>query len=171
MGLDPDADGVLTDAELAQLQGFDMRWIAGFAGDAYLDQNGAPVPLSGPQQPTARVIGGRIVTTHLRRLARSLDPAAGPLVIRVHDPTYDTAYDSVMPVLFTNRGDCDAALILPDETAANTALSAALAALGPTQTLEDAGVDAAAAIGGAFAQQVVVTCGPWGRAGPSGGLV
>ena len=96
MGLDPDADGVLTDAELAQLQGFDMRWIAGFAGDAYLDQNGAPVPLSGPQQPTARVIGGRIVTTHLRRLARPLAPAAGPLVIRVHDPTYDTAHDSVM---------------------------------------------------------------------------
>lgn len=160
MGLDPDADGVLTTSELATLNGFDMRWIAGFEGDSYLEQQGRAAMLSGPQQPTASVIGGHIVTTHVRRLSAPLDPANGPLMIRIYDPTYYTAYDIAMPVLFTTRNDCDAALLLPDETVANKALAAALAALGPTQTLEDAGVDTAAAIGGIFAQQVVVTCGP-----------
>ena len=159
-GLDPDADGTLTPEELAQLQGFDMRWIPGFDGDLYLEQAGAPVPLSGPLDGTAMVIAGRIVTTHRRTLTDPVDPAAGPLSLKVYDPTYYTAYDIVMPVLFVGRDDCDAVLKLPDETAANATLSRALAALGPSQTLEDAGVDVSTAIGGAFAQQVVVTCRP-----------
>lgn len=158
MGLDPDADGRLTAVEVAALQGFDMRWIEGFEGDLYLQQGARGLQLSGPQAPTAAVIGGRIVTTHLRRVDPPADPAEGPVVIRVYDPTYYTAYDITVPVLFLGREDCDAALVLPDETQANAALAAALAALGPTQTLEDAGVDVSTAIGGAFAQQVVVTC-------------
>ena len=161
LGLDPDADEVLTAAELARLQGFDMQWMAGFEGDTYLQQGTRMVKLGGPLSPDAKVIGGHIVTTHLRRVlpaAAPVDPADGPLVIRVYDPTYCTAYEITLPVLFIGRQDCDAKLVLPDETAANAALAAALSALGPTQTLEDAGVDVAAAVGGAFAPQVTVTC-------------
>ncbi|MEC9104101.1 MAG: DUF1007 family protein, partial [Pseudomonadota bacterium] len=35
MGLDEDADGILAPGELAQLDGWDMKWIEGYAGDLY----------------------------------------------------------------------------------------------------------------------------------------
>lgn len=48
-GLDPDGDGVLTEAETAALTGFDMQWDEGFAGDTYLLADGRDLAL-GPHR-------------------------------------------------------------------------------------------------------------------------
>ena len=36
LSLDPDFDGILTDAELEELDGYDLNWMEGFAGDLYV---------------------------------------------------------------------------------------------------------------------------------------
>ena len=68
-GLDPDADGVLTEAETAALQGFDMAWEPGFPGDTYAFAGERAVELSGPRDGVARYEGGQIISSHIRDLA------------------------------------------------------------------------------------------------------
>ena len=64
--VDQDYDGKLTPEEEARLAGFDMQWVEGFNGDLEATLDGAPLVLSGPLEPTARIEGGRVITTHLR---------------------------------------------------------------------------------------------------------
>ena len=76
MSLDPDYDGVLTEAELAQLQGFDMQWMEGYAGDLYLTVAGQPVPL-GPPEPRPEgqpldLVEGPLQQLHHRRQETAL---------------------------------------------------------------------------------------------------
>jgi len=41
LGVDADYDGVLTEADLELLAGFDMNWIEGYNGDLVGEQSGA----------------------------------------------------------------------------------------------------------------------------------
>ena len=151
-GLDPDGDGALTEAEAATLSGFDMDWAEGFAGDTYLLHGDVPLPLGPPQDWTARVVQGRIITTHLRQLAAPIAPGTAPLVVQVYDPGYYTAYTIATTPLIRGRNDCTAEVYGPDVAAADAALTAAI---------EELSGDAEAdfpAVGAAYAEEVRLIC-------------
>lgn len=146
-GLDPDGDGSLTPEETAALQGFDMSWEPGFAGDTYAFAGDRAVTLSGPRDGVARYEGGRIVSSHIRDLA---EPVGGLLVVKNYDPTYYTEY-TIREVLAEG---CGTEIIAPDLTEAERELQAALAAI-PADVDVEMGFPE---VGAVFAQEVRVTC-------------
>lgn len=91
LGLDPDGDGVLTPAEEAALQGFDAEWEPGFDGRLYLragqETGQEPVALEPPRGFGAAYRDGRLISRHVRPLARPLE-GARPLVVQVYDPEF-----------------------------------------------------------------------------------
>lgn len=152
-GLDTDGDGTLTDAESATLRGFDMQWDAGFAGDTYLLQGDQPLGLGRPQDWTAAVVAGRIVTTHLRPLETPVAPGALPVVVQVYDPGYYTAYALSADPVIRGREGCVAEVYGPDLDAAQEALQAAMKEL--------SGLDLEQgfpAVGQNYAEEVRLTC-------------
>ncbi len=160
MGLDPDADGTLTAAEAARLDGFDMKWQAGFAGDLYALQNAQALALTGPMEHAARFQNGRIVTTHLRAFTPRIEVGSDPVILQVYDPTYYTAYSITIEPKIEGRADCTAAIFVPQATAASDELKAALAELNAVETLDDLGLDSIPAIGASLAEEVRLTCDP-----------
>lgn len=147
-GLDPDGDGSLTAEETAALQGFDMGWEPGFAGDTYAFAGARAVALSGPRDGVARYEGGQIVSSHIRDLA---EPVAGLLVVKNYDPTYYTEY-TIREVVAEG---CATEIVAPDLTEAERELQAALAAI-PADVDVEMGFPE---VGAVFAQEVRVTCG------------
>lgn len=90
MGLDPDADGVLTEAELQAVKGFDLNWVEGFEGDLYaVGANGEPLRLEAPVATQTVLENGMLVSGHVRRFS---EPVSA-LTLRAYDPTFYTAYD------------------------------------------------------------------------------
>ena len=123
MGLDADADGKLTEAELDELFGFDLvHWPEGFEGDLYLYSNGDKIEMPRPRPIGIAVEDGRIVATHFREIPRV--PTDG-LEIMQYDPTYYVAYDVSQGVSFTDPA-CTAQVADPDPTVAEEALAEAL---------------------------------------------
>ncbi len=93
MGLDPEADGVLTEAELDQLRGFDLvEWPDWFEGDLYLVNGEETAEIGLPTATGIAVEEGRIVASHRRDVAPF--PAEGT-VIEAYDPTFYVAYELV----------------------------------------------------------------------------
>ncbi len=119
MGLDPDGDGDLTEAELAQLKGFDLvEWPEGFEGDLYFYRDGVQIPLDHPEPAKVAVTDGRIIATH----TRSLNPTpADGLHILQYDPTYYVAYNLSGGVHIP--APCTAAITPPDPDDATEALA------------------------------------------------
>ena len=96
MGLDPDGDGQLTEAELKRLWGFDLvEWPEGFEGDLYIHAGGQKIALDHPVPTGIRVEAGRIVATHTRSFGPV--PADG-LRVEPYDPTYYVDYTLAGPV-------------------------------------------------------------------------
>ncbi|MEP3686827.1 MAG: DUF1007 family protein [Sulfitobacter dubius] len=153
-GLDPDYDGVLTQAEVASLNGFDMQWIEGFNGDTVLLEGGEEVALSGPQDVETRFADGRIITSHLRAVEDPA-PAADGLVIKPYDPTYYTAYEVTQKVTIQGSDTCRARVKMPDMNADLRALQQDLSALDANTDPSDVGLPE---IGEALANEVVITC-------------
>lgn len=154
-GLDADHDGAATTEETAQLQGFDMKWEPGFPGDTYLLSGDVEHKLSGPSDWTASYQGGRLTSTHLRRIAPALGLDA-PLKVQVYDPGFYTAYTIAFdPVLTGLPAGCAAQVFTPDRDAADERLLAALAEYGADEDVE---MDFPA-IGAAFSEEVRITCG------------
>ncbi len=156
-GLDPDFDGELTAAEQAELDGFDMNWLPGFAGDTHGLYNGAPVGLSGPQDFSASLKDGRITTVHVRTLDQPIEVGAEPVIFQAYDPEYYTAYTLSLPPVIEGREGCTAEVFVPAPTAQSQILLDALAEVGADETLADAGIPA---VGAQFAEEVRVTCAP-----------
>lgn len=152
-GLDPDFDGVLTEAELAEINGFDMAWQEGFLGDTYALLDEMPLALSGPTDWTVAYADGKLSSTHLRRLDVPVEVTEGPLLVQAYDPGYYTAY-AVTGATATGRDDCTVEIFEPDREAADQILQDALA--------EYSGGDAAEAsfpaVGSAYAEEARVTC-------------
>lgn len=147
-GLDPDADGVLTEAETAALQGFDMAWEPGFPGDTYAFAGERAVGLSGPRDGVARYEGGQIISSHIRDLA---EPVAGLLVVKNYDPTYYTEY-TIREIVAEG---CETEVIAPELTEAEREMQAMLAEI-PADVDVEMGFPE---VGALFAQEVRVTCG------------
>lgn len=153
LGLDPDFDGALTPEETAGLQGFDMQWDPGYAGDTHALRGDAPLALSGPAEWTAGYVEGRLTSTHLRRFDA---PVAmdQPLVVQVYDPSFYTAYSLLPEVRLTGAEGCTAEVFEPDRAAADARLEVAIEELAGSDDVEGA----FPAIGAAYAEEVRVTC-------------
>lgn len=152
--LDQDFDGVLTEAELAVLTGFDMQWAEGFNGDLEITQGGRVLNLSGPREATAQFKEGRIITTHLREV-NTEQQTGEPLYIRPYDETYYTAYDVTYPVRIVGTDACKARVEMPDINADLMELRKQIEALDMYVEPEEAGLPN---IGGLLATTVKVTC-------------
>ncbi|QBF32815.1 DUF1007 family protein [Thalassococcus sp. S3] len=113
-GLDNDYDGRLDDAEVGQLQGFDLNWIEGFEGDLYVTGPAGPITLGKPQGRGVRVEEARIISTHFRPLVQPQH--AADLIVQAYDPTFYTAYDLTRGV--ETEGPCDVEVTQPDLDAA-----------------------------------------------------
>jgi ABC-type uncharacterized transport system substrate-binding protein len=153
MGLDMDMDGVLSEDELKQLDGFDMRWDDGIAGDTYAQIGAKALHMSRPKDWTVAYKDTRITSTHYRSFDAPVAVGPDALTVQVYDETMYTAYALVYDTTFTGRSDCEAELVMPDLDAAQAKLAAAIAAL-PT----DVEVEYPA-LGADFAQGITVTCG------------
>ncbi|MCM2563843.1 DUF1007 family protein [Lutimaribacter sp. EGI FJ00015] len=147
MALDDDYDGVLTEAELEALHGFDMNWVEGFAGDLYASRSGGALVLGPPQPRGTEFADGKIVTRHYRPLA---DGTAQSVTLRAYDPTFYTAYDLTGGV-HAPEG-CEVAIEKPDLDSAYAEVEDQLEDLPPDP--EDY-----PAVGDLFADTVVVSCG------------
>ncbi len=151
MRLDPDLDGKLEPAELAQLQGFDMNWIEGFEGDLYLDADG-PIALSPPVPIETRLDGEKIVSVHRRPLAAPLTVNT-PVKVRPFDPGYFTAYAVTLDVGIEGRDGCEADLEVADFAAASDLLEELLFTVPQAQLEYDF-----PAVGEHFSDTVTLTC-------------
>lgn len=155
-GLDADHDGTASETERAALQGFDMQWIEGFAGDTYLHSGDRAVALGAPEDWTAEYRGGRLQSSHLRRIEPpvTLDR---PLRIEVYDPGYYSAYSIAYAPTFTPAlpAGCRFDLQKPDPAMVDRQLLEALSRYAPDQDVE---ADFPA-IGAKFAEALVITCG------------
>lgn len=152
-GLDNDADGVLRPDELGQLQGFDLAWTAGFAGDTYVTQGETELALGAPQHLVTEVDQGRILTRHRRQLAEPV--AVQDLALRAYDPTYYTAYAMTQGVVIegAEQGGCAAQVTPPDLDRAYTMVEELLYAM-PSSQAEEAYPE----VGAAFADTVQIIC-------------
>jgi ABC-type uncharacterized transport system substrate-binding protein len=151
LGMDPEMDGVLTEAELAALSGFDMHWDEGITGDTYALSGDTPLALSRPKDWTVAYDGTRLTSTHFRAFEAPV-PVDLPLLVQAYDATMYTAY-VLTGAIEAGRAGCQAEKVLPDLEAARAKLDAAIAAL-PT------GVEADfPALGADFAEGIRVTCG------------
>jgi ABC-type uncharacterized transport system substrate-binding protein len=148
MGLDSDHDGVLTAAELARLDGFDMQWIEGYAGDLFVHEGARALELGPPEPRRSAFEDGMITTSHFRAIKAA---GKGPFMIQAYDPTYYTAYDLGLGVGMANG--CTAEVIAPDIGAAETRLKAELAKLPKDAELNFPEV------GDVFAEKVMLRCG------------
>ena len=153
-GLDPDFDGALTPAETDSLQGFDMQWDPGYAGDTYALLGEVPLVLSGPSDWTTGYAEGRLTSTHLRRFDAPVVLSGSPLVVQVYDPSFYSAYSLTNDVRLTNGTGCSAQVFEPDRAAADARLQAAIDELAGSDDVEGA----FPAIGAAYAEEVRITC-------------
>lgn len=119
MGLDPDGDADLTEAELEQLFGFDLvEWPEGFEGDLYVYSNGEKIEMPHPRPIGIAVEDGFITATHYREIPPV--PTEGIEILQ-YDPTYYVAYDVSQGVTLTNP-DCTASVTDPNEEEAFAAV-------------------------------------------------
>ena len=154
-GMDADGDGALTPAEEAELTGFDAQWIAGFNGDLVATLDGQALKLSGPLEPTARMVAGQIVSSHLREVSGTPVMAGDVLSIKVFDETYYTAYALSLPVKLTNATGCDMLRVEPNVDVELSRMQTMLLDIDVDADLEEMDIPM---MGEAFATELVVTC-------------
>ena len=156
-GFDADFDGVLTDQESAALQGFDMGWDPGFAGDTYALSGVSPLILSAPQEWTADYVDGRIASTHVRQIEPPVLLSEQSLIVQVYDPGFYTAYHIDPATVLTGAAaGCSAQAFEPDLATADAILQAAIDEQAGSADVEGD----FPAIGAAYSEEVRVTCPP-----------
>ncbi len=158
LGLDQDYTGEIDDGERAELSGFDMNWVEGYAGDLFGFAGETPLELSGPQDWTADFTDGRITTTHRREIENGVDPAAGEIAFEVYDPTYYTEYRVAFDPVISGRDDCVARVDVPDRDAAEAMLQDKLDDM-IADGADTADIEAEfPEVGDAFAEEVRIAC-------------
>jgi ABC-type uncharacterized transport system substrate-binding protein len=152
--LDPDYDAVLTPEAVEALAGFDMQWDEGFPGDTYAFMADAALALERPTDWSADYAEGKITSTHVRRFQTPVAVAETPLIVKVYDPGFYTAYAVTGTPTLTGRDDCTVEVFTPDTDAADDALLALLAQMPTTADIEVAYPE----VGASYAQDIRVTC-------------
>jgi polyphosphate kinase len=153
--VDADGDGALTDAERTELTGFDADWVQGYAGDLEVMLDGQVLILSRPMEPTADMVDGRIISSHLREVTGTPKLSGDPVSFKAFDPSYYTAYDMTLPVTIAGRSDCKILRIEPDIDGQLAQMQAQLLTLDANADLEENDIPM---IGGDFATNIRVTC-------------
>jgi ABC-type uncharacterized transport system substrate-binding protein len=155
LGLDPDADGVLTEAEAAALAASVADWPPDFGGDLAVTANGAPVALAPRADHTVATDGTRIVETHTRPLAAPLDATAG-VTVENFDPYYYVAY-AILPDVAVTGGACSATVVPADVVMGQAKVDELYGAL----DVAGAGAEVQLPpVGFAFADRVELRCAP-----------
>lgn len=154
MGIDSDYDGVLTPEDITALTGFDMQWVEGYNGDLVGSLEGTPLVLSRPTAPTAALIDGKVVTTHVRAVEGTPE-ITGTLSFKPYDGTYYTAYEVGLGVTVQGRSGCEIVLDEPDINGALAMTNAELAEIPEDMDIAAAGFGD---IGVRFATDVRLTC-------------
>lgn len=154
-GLDPDGDGRLTDGERGQLAARFGDWPEGFEGDLYLTRQGRPVALGGPQQVQGDYRDGRMVVEFSRDLPQPLGMAGMPLVMQAYDPSYYVAYDLDGEPRIEGGDGCTLAIRKADVAAARRLYDRLLGELTEEEIMEQGMFPE---VGGAFADEILVTC-------------
>ena len=152
--MDPDFDGVLTPEETNAIQGFDMQWDPGYAGDTYALLGEADLVLSGPEEWETRYADGRLTSSHLRRFDGPVALLDQPLVVQVYDPSFYTAYTIATDPVITGRVGCESQTFGPDLAAADQILQDAIAEQAGSADVEGD----FPAIGAAYSEEVRITC-------------
>ena len=153
LGLDMDGDLVLTSEEQTLLETDIAAWPPDFAGDLEVVQSGDVLPLGEKFNHTMVYEGGIFTESHTRPV--DADITGAPLLIRVYDPAFYTAYELAGPVVIEGRDDCTVEVIPADLDAAY-ALAESL--LGGESMADQGPDDYFPAIGDAFADTIEVTC-------------
>lgn len=153
--VDQDFDEVLTEEDERKLTGFDMQWMEGFEGDLYAMLGDQALTLSGPEEPTANLMHGRIVTTHLREVTGHPVLGGRVLSIKPYDPTYYTAYDVTLPVRMSGLATCMIETVPPDIDARLAEMQQQLLRISPDADLEENDFPE---VGEEFATDVRVSC-------------
>ncbi len=153
--IDQDGDGSLTPEEEAQIQGFDANWVEGYHGDLEVKLEGQVLPLSGPLEPTATMIKGRLVSTHLREVSGTPVIGAEALSVKAFDPTFYTAYEVNLPVRLVGAPACSFDRIEPDIDGELAAMQAFLLTIDANADLEENDIPL---MGERFATDIRVTC-------------
>ncbi len=152
LGLDMDGDLVLTAEEQALLDTEIAAWPPDYAGDLEVMQGEAVLPLGEKFDHSMVYQEGVFTERHARPVEGVM--ADAPLLIRVYDPAFYTAYDLTGPVTVEGRDDCMVEIIRADLDAAyalaESLLGGPMDAQGPD--------DYFPAIGDAFADTIQITC-------------
>jgi len=154
MEVDSDYDGMSTPEDVAKLTGFDAHWIEGYNGDLVGTLGDAALELSGPTAPTAELVDGKIITTHMRSVIGT-PQITEPVIFKPYDGTYYTAYDVTLPVTLEGGSGCGVTVDTPDLDAALAMTKAELSQIPPEMDMEAAGLGN---IGERFASEIQVTC-------------
>lgn len=154
LGLDLDADMILTPDEQQILAASVTEWPADFGGDLEVTQNGAPVPLLDRINHTMTFENGIVREIHTRPLG-SLPQKDNGLTIQVYDPYYYVAYELIGAVTIKGRDDCDALIAPANLDAAYTLVEELLygrpaSDVGAEEEFPEVGV--------AFADTIEITC-------------
>ncbi|WP_210405441.1 DUF1007 family protein [Rhodophyticola sp. CCM32] len=152
-GLDPDFDGVLTEAEIAGTLGFDLNWAAGFEGGLVFSANGVPLEIGAPVPVSLSLSDGQLQTTH-RRPVRGAPTDATEYEAAIYDPDFYIAFEMTLLMQVDGRDGCSSALLRPDLDAAYAILAAEIEEIGGAISAEDN----FPAIGAVFADRVVFRC-------------
>lgn len=131
-GMDQDMEGKLTDKELSDLNGFDMHWAAGYAGDTYAKLDDTPLNLSQPRDWTLTYADGQISTKHIRDFDVPIALGRDVLKLQTYDPTYYVDYEMSPVVEFVGAPPgrrCQAIFRAADKAKAKKDLEAAIRAL------------------------------------------
>ena len=148
MGLDPDGDGVLTEAERAELKGFDLEeWPEGFEGDLYIHRGTEKIALAHPTPTGVALEDGRIVATHRRSFGPV--PADG-VRVEPYDPTYYVEYTLAGPVKLPDG--CDHTIAEPDLDESQRAFREMISELSAEEQFD--GIE----VGNLFSDVMVISC-------------
>ncbi len=153
LGLDPDADGVLTEGELAMLEASITDWPPDYTGDLVLTYGEEPVALADPRDHRVEVVGGRLVESHIRPLEAAVNAAQALLTVENYDPYYYVAYTMSQEVAV--QAPCAAVLVPADIEAAQAEVDSMwqgldIAGAGPEVQLPP--------VGYAFSDRLEVRC-------------
>lgn len=152
LGLDPDYDLRLTDAEVAETLGFDLNWNSGFEGGLVLRQDGAELSLGPPEPVSLRMLEtGQFETVH-RRPVEGASP--GALEAQIYDPDFYIAFEMILDIAVAEAPECEVELVRADLDAAYAGLEAALEEIGGSVAAEDNFPP----VGALFADRVVIAC-------------
>lgn len=153
-GLDPDADGVMTEAELTGFAGTDVDWTSGFLGDLYLSVGDQNVSLGPATDFDAAYENGFLASMHTRPLVEPLDLTETPVAIKVYDPSFYAAYTVALPLAIEQDVACGVSLEEADLQKAGRKLEEMINALPEDQFAEVQFPE----VGAFYADTIFVTC-------------